>query len=216
MLLLQPTQPNISSTECPRSEKLREMDMSDHSFKRGCLNILTRFIRDGLIRESVLPMFLKHKTQTENVCEHHGGLSDDGRQMQHFAAQGDLLGISLSASDSGTRHSDPRKMMVALRIAEGRHRGQIPGVWKRYNPKWPAHCPLVPTFQFVELRAATSSPMRSRLDTIAENVDNIIPKIALPKQQVTSKLFIARKTVICAMCSLRLSSKKFPYTKQLA
>jgi hypothetical protein len=85
MLPLHQTQPifhrRSSLTAC-----LNHMSLSDHSFKRGCSNIISRLIRDGLISEAVLPMFLKHKTQTEQVASTTAGyLTMEGRcnLLQH-------------------------------------------------------------------------------------------------------------------------------------
>ena len=55
------------------SKQLVALNMSDHSFKGGCENILSELIRNSMIPETVLPMLLKHKQNIEAIASTTAG-----------------------------------------------------------------------------------------------------------------------------------------------
>ncbi len=59
---------------------LNKFNMTDHSFKGGCANILTELIRDEELPEEILPLLLKHKSSVDPIQSCTAGyLSVNGR-----------------------------------------------------------------------------------------------------------------------------------------
>jgi hypothetical protein len=56
---------------------LKQQQMTEHSFKRSVSDMLSVFIRDGLLPETCLPMILKHETKTEVVKSTTAGYMTD-------------------------------------------------------------------------------------------------------------------------------------------